>query len=94
MKFDDSASSFYAFKVMALVILFQEVGCVQLIFWFPCVICFWIPFPFEEILESFVLPKVAVTSDGFHFVSHFSIDQVRRRPHEVGAVGRYLDEWG
>jgi hypothetical protein len=45
-------------------------------------------------LQPFVLPKVAVTSDGFHFVFRFSVDKVRWRPREVGAVGIGFDIWG
>jgi hypothetical protein len=32
MKFDDSALGFYVFKTVALVVLPQEVRCIQLVF--------------------------------------------------------------
>jgi hypothetical protein len=38
-------------------------------------------------LKSFVLPEIAVTSDGLHFVLRFSVDKVRRGSREVGTVG-------
>jgi hypothetical protein len=45
-------------------------------------------------LESFVLPEMAVVSDGFNLVLHFAIDKVRWGSHKVGAVGICFDVWG
>jgi hypothetical protein len=45
-------------------------------------------------LELFVLPKVAMASDGFHFVLRFSVDKIRRWSHKVGTVGTCFDIWG
>jgi hypothetical protein len=45
-------------------------------------------------LELFVLPEVAMTSDGLHFVLRFSVDKVRWRSRKVRAVGVRLDVWG
>jgi hypothetical protein len=74
MEFGDPSSSFYLFESMALIVLLQQVRSIQLIFSFPCVVGLRVSFPFEEILESFVLPEMAVASDGLHFVLRFSID--------------------
>ena len=41
-----------------------------------------------------VLPKVAMTSDGFHFVLRFSVDKVRWGSREVRAVGVSFYERG
>jgi hypothetical protein len=45
-------------------------------------------------LESFVLPEVAMTSDGLHFVFRFAVDKVRWGSRKVGTVGVRLDVWG
>jgi hypothetical protein len=41
---------------------------------FPGIVCLWIPLPFKEILELFVLPKVVVVSDGLHFIFRFAFN--------------------
>jgi hypothetical protein len=81
-------------KFVASIVLFKEVGGVQLVFRFPGVIGLRVPFPFEEILESFVFPEVAMTSDGFYFVFRFSVDKVRWGSRKVRAVGVRFDVWG
>jgi hypothetical protein len=45
-------------------------------------------------LESFVLPEVAMTSDGLHFVFRFTVDKVRWWSRKVRTVGVRLDVWG
>jgi hypothetical protein len=79
---------------MASIVLFKEVRGVQLVFRFPGVVGLWVSFPFEEILELFVLPEIAMTSDGLHFVFRFSVYKVRWGPREVRAMGVRLDVWG
>ena len=81
-------------KFVASIVLFKEVGGVQLVFRFPGVIGLRVSFPFEEILKSFVLPEVAVTFDGLHFVFRFSVDKVRWGSREVRAVSVRFDVWG
>ena len=94
MDFCESCASPFILEVMASIVLFEKVRGIQLVLCFPGVIGFRVTFPFEEILKSFVLPKVLMTPDSFYFVVHFPIYQVRRGPCEVGTVGRCLDEWG
>jgi hypothetical protein len=94
MEFDDPALGFYAFKTMALIILLQEVRGIQLVLRLPGVVCLRVSFPFKEILKSFVLSEIVMTSDGLHLVLHFSVDQVRGRSREVGAVCRCLNKRG
>ena len=79
---------------MASIVLFEEFRGVQLVVHFPGVIGLRISFPLKEILESFVLPKVAMASDGFYLVFRFSIDKVRWGFCEIGTVGVGLDIWG
>ena len=45
-------------------------------------------------MKSFVLPEVAMVSDGLHFVFRFSVDKVRWGSSKVGAVGICFDIWG
>jgi hypothetical protein len=87
-------SGFYAVEIMASIVLLQKARCVQLVFWFPCVVGFRVSFPFEEILKSFFPSKMAVTSDGFYFILRFTVDKVRWGSREVGAVGICFDVWG
>jgi hypothetical protein len=77
MSYSGSAPGLYTFKVMALIILLQQIRGVELIFQFPSIVHFRATFPFEEILKSFVLSKVSMTPDSFYFVLHFPIYQVR-----------------
>ena len=41
----------YMFQGFSLVILLDQLWCMYLIHWFPSVVPFWVPFPFEEVLE-------------------------------------------
>ena len=45
--------SFYLLKGAALVVLFYEVGGVEICSTFPCVVAFRISLPLDEILEAF-----------------------------------------
>jgi hypothetical protein len=62
-----------------------------LIFRLPGVIGFRVAFPLKEILELFVLPKIAMTSDGLHFVFRFPVDKVRWGSRKVRAMGICFD---
>jgi hypothetical protein len=84
----------FILDVMAPVVLFEKFRGIHLILCFPSVIGLRVSLPLEEILESFVLPEVAMTSDGFHLVFHFSVDKVRWGSREVRAVGVRFDVWG
>jgi hypothetical protein len=94
MDFCGFGLGFYTVETMVSIVLLQEVRRVQLVFCFPGIVGFRISFPLKEILELFVLPEVAMTSDGFHFVFHFPVDKVRWWPREVRAMGTCFDVWG
>jgi hypothetical protein len=94
MKGCDFDAGPFILEVMASIVLFEKVRGVQLVPCFPGVIGFRVTFPFEEILKSFVLPKVAMTSDGLHFVFRFSINEIRWWSREVWTVGTCFDIWG
>jgi hypothetical protein len=91
MGFRKSCAGPFIFEVMAPIVLFEKVWGVQLVFRFPGVIGLRVAFPFKEILESFVLPEVAMVSDGLHFVLRFSVDKVRWGSRKVRAVGICFD---
>ena len=44
-------SSFYLLEGTSFVIEFDEVGCVDLIRWFPSIVAFRVALPFDQILE-------------------------------------------
>ena len=58
----------------------NESWGMDLVSWFPGVVCFWIPYPFDKILESSSPTGVPVINDFLHFVFFFSFDKVRRWP--------------
>jgi hypothetical protein len=94
MSFRKPRAGPFILEAMASIVLFEELRGVQLIFRLPGVIGLRVSFPLKEILELFVLPEVAMVSDGFHFIFRFSVDKVRWGSGEVRAVGICSDVWG
>jgi hypothetical protein len=94
MNFCKPCASPFILEAMAPIVLFEEFRGVQLIFRLPGVVGLRVSLPFKEILQSFVLPKVAMASDGLHFVFRFSIDKVRWGSCEIRTVGVGFDVWG
>ena len=68
------------------MIEFDKFRGMHLVSWFPCVVTFRVPFPFDEILESSSPSMTSVVNDAFHFIFFFSINQVRWWSGEVGSV--------
>ena len=56
------------------MIKFNKFRSVHLVSWFPCVVTFRIPFPFDEILELSSLAMTSVVDNALHFVLLFTID--------------------
>jgi hypothetical protein len=94
MSFRKSCTGLFILESVASVVLFKEVRGIQLVFRLPGIIGFRISFPFKEILQLFVLPEVAMASDGLHFVLRFSVDKVRWGSCEIRTVGVGFDVWG
>jgi hypothetical protein len=69
-----------------LMILLDQCGGVYLGGRFPCVVCVWVSFPFEEILQGFPLPVETVINDGLDFVLVLTLDQFGGWSDVVGAV--------
>ena len=76
----------YAKVGRPLFVLFYQIWGMDGICGFPGVIAFWVSFPPDQELESFVSPKVAVCLDGLHLVFFLSTDKVRWWSGEVRAV--------
>ena len=77
---------FYVCYGRLSVIGFKNIRGMDVPGRFPCVVAFWVAFPFYEILQGPVAPKVSVITDLLHFIFCFSIDKVRWWSGEVGAV--------
>ena len=56
------------------MIEFDEFWSMHLISWFPCVVTFGVPLPFDEILEPSGPAMTSVVNNSFHFVLLFTID--------------------
>ena len=56
------------------MIEFDEFRGMHLISWFPCVVTFGVPFPFDEILEPSGPAMTSVVNDSLHFVLLFTIN--------------------
>jgi hypothetical protein len=87
------SSRLYNLRQASLVVLFQQFRCIVQGGGFPRIVCLWVSFPFEEILELFVSPKVAVASDGFHLVLRFAFDEIWRWSRKVLTVLLRLLVW-
>jgi len=53
---------------------------------FPSIVAFGISFPFDEVLELSRPSMTSVAFDQLHLILRFSINQIRWRSGEVGAV--------
>jgi hypothetical protein len=58
----------------------------DLVMGFPCVVCLGVTLPFDQILQSFDAPIMAVACDGFHFIFFFPLHEVRWWFHKVDPV--------
>ena len=81
-------SCFYVCYGRLSVIGFKDVQGMDIPGRFPCVIAFWVAFPFYEILQGLVTPKMPMITDLLHFVLCFSVDKVRWWSGKVGAMCR------
>ena len=72
------------------MVLGNKLGRKHLVRGFPCVVHFWVPLPFDEVLELLRLPKVAMVPDLLHFEFHLAFYHVRRGPRVVYPVFRHF----
>jgi hypothetical protein len=81
---------FYIHLRVPSCISFDQFFRMNLISWFPGVVTFGVPFPFDEDLEG-PRPSVALMIDNaLHFIFFFPINQVRWGPGEVWTVGGHF----
>ena len=66
---------------------------MHLVTWFPYVVTFEIPFPFDEILKSSRPSVVVVINYMFNLVFFFSVEKVRWWPREVGSMHLVFVIW-
>jgi len=81
-----SNSSPFIFKRMLSVIGVNKLWSMDLISWFPGIICFRVSYPLDKILESSSPPGAPMINDSFDFIFFLSFDKVRRWPRVVGAM--------
>ena len=67
---------------------------MHLVSWFLGVVTFRVALPLYEILECSKTSVMLVTSNLFHLILFFVIDQVRWGMGVVWAVGMCFDIWG
>jgi len=72
------------------VIGLKEFRGMNLVSWFPSVVAFRVPFPFDEVLEHSGSTMTSVVDNALHFVFFFPINKVRWWPGEVRAMHSHL----
>jgi hypothetical protein len=65
-------TGFYVFPVVVL----QQIRCMDVICWLPCVITFGVSLPFDEVLQGMTAPNVPVVLNGFNFIFCFSFNKI------------------
>ena len=76
----------FIFKGMLLVIGVNKLWSMNLVSWFPGVICFRVPYPLDEVLEGSSPAGTLMINDPFNFIFFFPFDKVRRWPRVVGPM--------
>ena len=56
------------------MIKFDEFRGMHLVSWFPCVVTFGVPFPFDEILELSSPTMMSVVNNALHLIFLFSVN--------------------
>ena len=76
----------YAKTGRLLFVLSNQIGSVNGVRRFPCIVTFGVSFPPDQELELFVSPRIAMCLDRLHLIFFFSGDKVRQWSGEVGAM--------
>ncbi len=64
----------------------NKLWSVNLVGWFPGVVCFWVFYPLDEIVKGSSPTSVPMINDPLDFIFFFPFDKVRRWPRVVGPV--------
>jgi hypothetical protein len=64
----------------------DKVWGVDLVSRFPRVVCFWIPFPFDKVLEHSRPAEVPIINDTLHLILLLSFQKVRQGPGIVWSM--------
>jgi hypothetical protein len=75
---------------MLLLIVFYQVGGVDLDGRLPCVVAIRVSHPFDQILKFVPLSHLPVSHDALHLVFFFAVYQFQWGSGEVWAVGGHL----
>jgi len=68
------------------MVLFDEIGGMDVIDGFPGVVASWVTFPLDQILEGLTVSEQSVVDNCFDFELLISLHEVRGRSREVGTV--------
>src|SRR5258708_206345 len=72
-------------SLLSLIGIYELWG-MDLVSWFPGVICFRVSYPFDQVLEGSSPPEAPMINDPFDLVFFFSFNKVRGWPQVVGSV--------
>ena len=75
------------------MICFYEIWSVHLVSWFPCVVCFGVAFPLDQVLELSRPSMMSMAADLLHLIFFFAVNEFRGWSDEVGAVLRSFLVW-
>jgi hypothetical protein len=59
-----------------LVVLLQQIGCVDIICWLPCVVTLGVSSPLDKVLQGMTAPEVLMIPDGLHLILYLSFDKI------------------
>jgi hypothetical protein len=69
------------------MVKFDEGWGMDLIGIFPSIVAFGVSFPFDKVLQGFLVTPPLMSTDLFHLIFLFSINQIRGRLHEIWSMG-------
>ena len=81
------------FQGRASMVEFDQFWSMYLISWFPCIVTFRVPLPFDEVLKLSSSSIILVISDALHFILLFSIDKVKWWSGKVWSVRCHFVIW-
>ncbi len=66
----------FIFERVLSVIGFNEFWGMDLVSWFPGIVCFGVALPFDQVLEGLRPPRMSVINDLLDLVFLFSLDEI------------------